>query len=42
MPAFIIENIDFDFSDEKSLSQEDKDFITENAKRRERENAKMM
>ena len=33
MPAFIIENIDFDFSDaEESLTQEKKDFITENAK----------
>ena len=33
MPSFIIENIDFDFSDaEESLTQEKKDFITENAK----------
>ena len=33
MPAFIVENIDFDFSDaEESLTQEKKDFITENAK----------
>ena len=33
MPHFIIENIDFDFSDaEESLTQDDKDFITENAK----------